>query len=156
MEIKSRELQELCFKEINISDIEEIRLWKNNHSNYFFNSIEISVKEQREWFNKIYLVDKNNFIFIIYYKNEKIGCIGFRISENAWDIYNVMNISSNFKGVGIMHTSLKELIKFIKMKKNLDFKAKVLNSNQNLNWYLKNNFKVIDKNIDYTSIKYFG
>ena len=55
-----------------------------------------------------------------------------------------------------MQTSLKELIKFIKMKKNLDFKAKVLNSNQNLNWYLKNNFKVIDKNIDYTNIKYFG
>jgi hypothetical protein len=156
MEIKSRELQELCFKEIDITDIEEIRLWKNSHSNYFFNSSEISVKEQREWFNKIYLVDKNNFIFIIYYKNEKIGCIGFRILENAWDIYNVMNINSNFKGVGIMHTSLKELIEFIKMKKNIDFKAKVLNSNQNLSWYLKNNFKVIDKNNNYTNIKYFG
>lgn len=156
MEIKSRELQELCFKEITISDIEEIRLWKNNHSNYFFNSSEISEEEQREWFNKIYLVDKNNSIFIIYYKNEKIGCIGFRISENAWDIYNVMNINPNFKGVGIMYTSLKELIEIMKMKKNLDFKAKVLNSNQNLNWYLKNNFKIIDKNIDYTNIKYFG
>jgi hypothetical protein len=55
-----------------------------------------------------------------------------------------------------MHTSLKELIEFIKMKKNIDFKAKVLNSNQNLSWYLKNNFKVIDKNNNYTNIKYFG
>ena len=156
MEIKSRELQELCFKEIDISDIEEIRLWKNSYSKYFFNSSEISAKEQREWFSKIYLGDKNNFIFIIYYKNEKIGCIGFRISENSWDIYNVMNISANFKGVGIMQTSLKELIEFIKMKKNIDFKAKVLNSNQNLSWYLKNNFKIIDKNNEYTNIKYFG
>ena len=69
MEIKSRELQELCFKEIDISDIEEIRLWKNSYSKYFFNSSEISAKEQREWFSKIYLGDKNNFIFIIYYKS---------------------------------------------------------------------------------------
>jgi spore maturation protein CgeB len=139
---------------ISFNDIENLRIWKNYNKNYFFLKDEITKKEQINWFKNIYLKEKNNQIFIIKHKDIEIGTLGYRLKNNSWDIYNVMNINDNFRGKGIMSISLKKLIVYLINKKDIDITAKVLTSNNNINWYLKNNFDIIDENKNFYQVKY--
>ena len=140
---------------IKFDDIENLRIWKNSHKDFFFLKKKINKKDQKSWFENIYLKNKNDFMFIIYYKSQTIGTIGCRLINNYWDIYNVMNVNKNYKGKGIMSLALKLLISFMESKSNKDVTAKVLANNSNLKWYLKNNFNVVKEMGNYNFIKYF-
>ena len=140
---------------IKIDDLENLRIWKNLYKDFFFLKKEINKKDQKSWFENIYLKNKNDFMFIIYYKSQIIGTIGCRLLDNYWDIYNVMNVNKDYKGKGIMSLALKLLISFMESKSNKDVTAKVLANNSNLKWYLKNNFKVVKEMGNYNFIKYF-
>ena len=140
---------------IKIDDIENLRIWKNIYKDFFFLKKEINKKDQKSWFENIYLKNKNDFMFIIYYKSQTIGTIGCRLINNYWDIYNVMNVNKDYKGKGIMSLALKLLISFMESKSNKDVTAKVLANNSNLKWYLKNNFNVVKEMGNYNFIKYF-
>ena len=140
---------------IKFDDIENLRIWKNSHKDFFFLKKEINKKDQKLWFEKIYLKNKNDFMFIIYYKSQIIGTIGCRLLDNYWDIYNVMNVNKDYKGKGIMSLALKLLISFMESKSNKDVTAKVLVNNSNLKWYFKNNFFVVKEMGNYNFIKYF-
>jgi len=140
---------------IKIDDLENLRIWKNLYKDFFFLKKEINKKDQKSWFENIYLKNKNDFMFIIYYKSQTIGTIGCRLLDNYWDIYNVMNVNKDYKGKGIMSLALKLLISFMESKSNKDVTAKVLANNSNLKWYLKNNFNVVKEMGNYNFIKYF-
>ena len=140
---------------IKIDDLENLRIWKNLYKDFFFLKKEINKKDQKSWFENIYLKNKNDFMFIIYYKSQTIGTIGCRLLDNYWDIYNVMNVNKDNKGKGIMSLALKLLISFMESKSNKDVTAKVLVNNSNLKWYLKNNFNVVKEMGNYNFIKYF-
>lgn len=140
---------------IKIDDIEHLRIWKNIYKDFFFLKKEINKKDQKSWFENIYLKNKNDFMFIVYYKSQTIGTIGCRLINNYWDIYNVMSVNKDLKGKGIMSLALKLLISFMEAKSNKDVTAKVLANNSNLKWYLKNNFKVVKEMGNYNFIKYF-
>lgn len=145
---------EIKLTSISIDDIENLRNWKNENKEFFFLDKEITIEKQKTWYENIYLKDENNYIFIITYRFHKIGTIGCRLINDKWDIYNVMNISNSFKGKGIMSMALKLLIDFTETIKISEISAKVLVSNLNLNWYLKNRFVVSEKLDNYYLIKY--
>lgn len=139
---------------IKIEDIENLRVWKNINKDFFFLKNEINKKNQKSWFENVYLKNKNDFMFIIYYKSQTIGTIGCRLINDNWDIYNVMNVNRDFKGKGIMSIALKLSISFMESKSKKDVTAKVLVNNSNLKWYLKNNFIVVKEMGNYLFIKY--
>lgn len=145
---------EIKLTSISIDDIENLRNWKNENKDFFFLDKEITIEKQKKWYENIYLKDENNYIFIITYGFHTIGTIGCRLINDKWDIYNVMNISNSFKGKGIMSIALKLLIDFTETIKISEISAKVLVSNLNLNWYLKNRFVVSEKLDNYYLIKY--
>ncbi|MDC1010446.1 GNAT family N-acetyltransferase [Flavobacteriaceae bacterium] len=136
------------------ADIEKLRIWKNLNKEYFFLKKDITGKEQINWYKNTYLKETNNQIFIIKYQNIRIGTLGYRLNNNCWDIYNVMNINDELKGKGIMSIALIKLIHYLKEQRNIDIVAKVLITNNNIIWYLKNNFKITSKNKESYQVTY--
>ena len=65
-----------------------------------------------------------------------------------------MNINKDYAGKGIMSYSLFKLFQKLTLIRNIPITAKVLKTNKNINWYLKNNFEIINSENDYFSIKY--
>lgn len=136
---------------INENDVEKLRQWKNQNNKFFFQKATIDKTQQELWFSKIYLTDNSNYIFIIKYNSIDIGTIGVRKINKIWDIYNVMNISTDYLGKGFMSISLKLVIDFAKSLDDVKIRAKVLSDNTNLKWYIKNGFKIY-KTEDYFNL----
>lgn len=139
---------------ITVNDIENLREWKNSYKDYFFNKNDITEEQQKIWYEKTYCADKNNYIFIIKYKSILVGTIGCRLILENWDIYNVMNVNKETLGKGIMSIALNLIIKYMRSIRNTNVTAKVLIGNTNLNWYIKNNFELIECVDNYNLIRY--
>ena len=154
MNMESSECVGLKLDLITFNDLNKLRLWKNKNKNFFFQKKNITKKQQEEWFLKVYNPDPLNFIFVIKYYAEDVGTIGLRKLDEVWDIYNVMNISDYNIGKGFMSISLNLIINYAKSLDNIKIRAKVLSSNNNLKWYLKNNFKVLNVQGEYNLIEY--
>lgn len=137
---------------ISKSDIEKIRIWKNEHRNSFFYNKIITPKEQAEWF-KNYSKRENDFIFIISFDNKDIGCIAFREIEGMIDIYNVILGDKNYGGKGFMSIANAVMCSYISDNFDKEITVKVLKTNPAVKWYLKNNFLKISESEDYVLLK---
>ncbi len=68
---------------------ENLRLWKNSNRSGFFNKEIISIEQQIVWFQ--YLKNQeNNFMFIVQVDSLPVGCMGIRLTDGEWDVYNVI------------------------------------------------------------------
>ena len=143
----------IIFEELNYNNLDLIRVWKNRNKQFFFNQLEIEVQDHLNWFEKFKKVNTNTMV-LIKFDEKYIGCIGARIINSKWDIFNVMNINKDYAGKGIMSYSLFKLFQKLTLIRNIPITAKVLKTNKNINWYLKNNFEIINSENDYFSIKY--
>ncbi|MBN1405026.1 MAG: GNAT family N-acetyltransferase [Candidatus Omnitrophica bacterium] len=133
----------IMLRSAKMKDSEKLRRWKNKNSKYFFHKNIIKKAQQIKWM-KDYFSDKNNFMFIIKYKNTEIGCIGFRKRSDGADIYNVILAHNGLARKGLMTEALNLLFGFIKIRfKNIGkVYVKVLKSNKvAVLWYKKNCFK---------------
>lgn len=152
MKIKSIVFDKLEICGLTSLDLDLIRIWKNNNSQYFFKKNTISSNDQIKWFKK-YSDTANDFMFIIKFENKKIGTIGIRKHEGNWDIYNVILGEKEFGGKGFISEALNLIIEFAINKYTYDITARVLKSNENIKWYIENNFQIIDEKNDYYLVK---
>jgi RimJ/RimL family protein N-acetyltransferase len=152
MKIKSIVFDKLEICGLTSLELDLIRIWKNNNSQYFFKKNIISSNDQIKWFKK-YSDTENDFMFIIKFENKKIGTIGIREYEGNWDIYNVILGEKEFGGKGFISEALNLIIEFAINKYNYDITARVLKSNKNIKWYIENNFQIIDEKNEYYLIK---
>lgn len=152
MKIKSIVFDKLEICGLTSLDLDLIRIWKNNNSQYFFKKNTISSNDQIKWFKK-YSDTTNDFMFIIKFENKKIGTIGIRKHEGNWDIYNVILGEKEFGGKGFMSEALNLIIEFAINKYTYNITARVLKSNENIKWYIENNFQIIDEKNDYYLVK---
>jgi len=143
----------IIFEELNYDNLDLIRVWKNSNKQFFFNQLEIEIQDQLNWFEKFKKIDTNTML-LIKFDDNYIGCIGARIINSNWDIFNVMNINKDYSGKGIMSYSLIKLFQKLRLIRNIPITAKVLKSNKNINWYLKNNFEIINSDNDYFLIRH--
>ncbi len=134
-------------------DLDLIRRWKNKNKKYFFYKKDISPKEQLVWFEG-YLSRKKDYIFIIKYRDEKIGCIGFRVLGKLVDIYNVILGNKNFGGKDIMSTALGLMCSYIIDNYREIITVKVLKNNYNaIKWFKRNNFIECETKKDYIAME---
>ena len=143
----------IIFEELNYDNLDLIRVWKNSNKQFFFNQLEIEIQDQLNWFEKFKKIDTNTML-LIKFDDNYIGCIGARIINSNWDIFNVMNINKDYSGKGIMSYTLIKLFQKLRLIRNIPITAKVLKSNKNINWYLKNNFEIINSDNDYFLIRH--
>ncbi len=142
----------IVLRSIDENDIDNLRMWKNaNREAFFYNKI-ITRDDQKKWYDE-YICRKKDYIFMVLYKDVKIGCIGFREINGIIDIYNVILGKNEFGRKGLMSKALATICSYIFNNFKGDITTKVLYSNQVKSWYKKNGFRKISRIEDYLLLK---
>lgn len=136
---------ELFLKEIDYSDSDCLRIWKNNNREAFFFTEIITPEMQKKWMEKYYK-DPDDFMFVVSITRKKIGVMGFKTSLKGAEIYNVILGDTKYGGRGAMSRGMNLMNSYI-VKLNIERTfLRVLNSNVNaIRWYTKNGF--VDKGV---------
>ena len=124
-----------CFPNRNISvrkivpeDQETLRTWRHAHSQRFFDREKISPAQQRQRFTH-YLTRDEDHLFMVLVKALPTGCIGIRLLDDYWDLYNVIRGVHRLHSRGCMGTALHHVIEFALQRKAIPVQLKVLANN---------------------------
>lgn len=142
----------ICLRTISINDQNNLREWKNKNRKCFFFQDIISESTQLEWFQK-YLKRTQDYIFVVEVNNCKVGCMGVRLLDDGWDIYNIILGDLNFSGKGFMSHAFQMLCCFALKQHSCAIRAKVLCNNPALAWYKKNAFHIVADHREYVEIE---
>jgi RimJ/RimL family protein N-acetyltransferase len=154
IDIVENDAIKLVLRTAKLSDIENLRRWKNREKEYFFYKKEISEEQQKEWFNN-YLIRSNDFIFILELNDlTPIGCMGIRRLENEWDAYNIILGESAYGNKGYISRGFQTMLDFAIKEENLPITLKVLKQNPAVTWYEKNGFQKMSDDGDHFYMKY--
>ena len=109
-------------------DQETLRTWRNAHSQRFFYREKITPAQQRQWFTH-YLTRDEDHLFMVLVKALPTGCIGIRLLDDHWDLYNVIRGVHRLHSRGCMGTALHHVIEFALQRKAIPVQLKVLAKN---------------------------
>jgi len=140
----------LVIRAMKKSDLPLLLEWRNANRNAFFDDREITPEEHEKWYQSRKECD--DYMFIIHNGDTTIGCIGIRLLNGAWDIYNVIR-GSEF-GEGFMGIALRNIINFAERTHDCPVKAKVKRGNRAIDWYLKNGFVIDYEQPDHIGIRF--
>ncbi len=121
------------------SDLLRLREWKNSHREFFFFKEEISSEQQKEWYHA-YQLRQEDYMFIVTAGEIPIGCMGIRLVDDKWDVYNVILGLPDQAGKGLMSKALRMMLSFAASHKTKPITVKVLKKNPAVRWYKKNGF----------------
>lgn len=157
--MKIKAYTEICdnkyvVRTISNEDAEILRLWKNEHRQFFFYNKEISFDEQKLWMDQMNR-RTNDFMFIVENNSVPIGCVGARVIEDFVDIYNVILGNKLYKGKHIMTEALWSVVSFCTLFFNsMPIRVRVLKSNPAIKWYEKIGFILTKDNSDYVEMQF--
>ncbi|MDC1301763.1 GNAT family N-acetyltransferase [bacterium] len=134
-------------------DQETLRTWKNAHSQRFFYREKISPAQQRQWFTN-YLTRAEDHLFMVLVETLPIGCIGIRLLDDHWNIYNVIRGVNKPRSRGCMGAALHQVVEFALQRKTVPVRLKVLANNPAHDWYKENLFSVIETGQDHVIMQY--
>jgi hypothetical protein len=143
----------LKIRSANNDDLENLRRWKNLNKNYFFHNTEINIDQQIEWFKRFSILE-NDFMLVVETDKISFGCMGIRLVENRWDVYNVILGKPEFGGYGYMSKCFKAMLFFAKNMYDLPITLKVLKKNPAVQWYLKNGFEKVSSEEDFYNMEF--
>jgi RimJ/RimL family protein N-acetyltransferase len=150
--IKPEIFDDVTLRTITETDCDNLRQWKNDNRRAFFSQDIISPQMQMKWFQS-YLERENDFMFMVMFNSEPIGCMGFHMLEGQADIYNVILGRLDMAGKGIMSKGLLIMCSYIYSDFTHDIGLKVLRSNLAVGWYEKNGFYKADTYDTYFQMK---
>ena len=108
---------------------------------------------QEKWVRE-YWEREDDYMFIVQYLREAIGCMGYRLINGKIDIYNVILGKPESGGKGIMSQAIRLMCSHILLSSTNVIGLKVLRSNPALKWYLRNGFKEILTNEDFLDLEF--
>lgn len=135
------------------ADLEDLRLWKNDQREYFFHKSEITPEQQRSWFTS-FQDRPYDFMFMVECEDQSIGCMGIRLIDDGWDIYNVILGRQEFGRQGLMGKAFKSMLAFAVSIKDAPITLKVLKHNPAVEWYLRGGFVVTSTHDDHFYMTY--
>ncbi len=139
---------------ISEEDLENLRIWKNSNRKSFFYQNEITPEQQMQWFES-FRIRPEDWMFIVSWKMKPFGCVGARLLEREWDIYNVIRGERVKGSEGGMRWSMEKVIQWIQTRKpDAPIQAKVLKTNPAKTWYQKMGFEEIGIESDYYLISW--
>ena len=149
--IADRRFPDMRLRMIDVSDIEELREWKNTNKNSFFLRQDITSEQQGEWYAK-FREREDDFMFVVEQlaggQWEKIGCMGFRLlpDEECVDGYNIIR-SRKIDGASFSMTdAFRAMLAYADSQyPDLPIRVKVLSGNPAVEWYEGNGFAIIDR-----------
>lgn len=137
----------------NNDDLSNLRKWKNAQREFFFYKEEISAEKQIEWFSA-YQNRLEDYIFMVIVNEKPIGCMGIRLIDEVWDIYNVILGIEEFGGKGYMSSAFKEMLGFALGHHQVPITLQVLKHNPAVSWYQKKGFVITSEQPDYFCMLY--
>jgi len=133
------------------NDLENLRQWKNGHRKYFFYKEMITPEQQRAWFNG-FQARSNDYMFIVEANGVSIGCMGIRLLDEAWDIYNVILGLPDYGKKGLMGKAFQAMLTYAQTIKKCPATLQVLKINPAVAWYQKHGFAVTAGKTDHYSM----
>jgi len=125
-------------------DQELLRGWRNANQDAFFQRSHIAPEAQDRWFAG-YLLRPDDFLFIVMYDTIPCGCLGVRLREEGWDVYNVIRGTRSAGSRGAMGEGLELLVAFARARREGPIRAEVLQGNPAVAWYSRNGFEVLER-----------
>ena len=128
----------------------KLRLWKNKNKNYSFHKDLITQEDQIKWYN-LFKRRKNDYMFVITNNNSLVGCMGIRLINDEWDVYNVILGNLKYSRKGIMSKAFFKMIDYaLNLKKTkISLKVKTIL----ITWY-KKHFEIINSNENFHTMIY--
>ncbi|CAG1004319.1 hypothetical protein ANRL4_03434 [Anaerolineae bacterium] len=152
LSLTSDEHAGVILRTIHWGDQENLRNWKNAKRYSFFYQELITVEAQREWF-EAYLNRQDDFMLVVTAADDDMGCMGFRLRESTWDVYNVIVGVPALSGKGYMVQALRMMCSYALSLQPLRITAKVLITNTALQWYYRNGFREHTAHADHVEIE---
>lgn len=122
-------------------DLDFLRSWKNAHRQFFFHQAEISTEQQRSWFDA-FVQRPHDYMLMVEHQGTAIGCMGIRLLESEWDVYNVILGDAAYGKRGFMGCAFAAMLTMARQERALPITLKVLKHNPAVGWYLKNGFAI--------------
>lgn len=135
------------------ADMDSLREWKNSKRQFFFHTDLISPKQQNEWYER-YMARPHDYMFVVVVGGQEIGCLGIRLQEGEWDVYNVILGNPSYENKGFMSRALNLMLRFAYGKQSFPIRLKVLKKNPAVAWYQKNAFSIISEGDHYFVMQY--
>ena len=123
------------------ADQEALREWKNNNRQYFFYQELIGTEQQMAWYRS-YLLRDYDFMFVVQKAGQAIGCMGIRLLDEEWDVYNVVRGAVESAGDRAMSRAFCMMLTFVAQVRQREIGLKVLRQNPAISWYEKNGFSI--------------
>jgi RimJ/RimL family protein N-acetyltransferase len=145
------EVGSLTLRAARENDLGNLRQWKNEQREFFFHKDIITPELQREWFTK-FQTRNHDYMFIVELNDKSMGCMGIRLLDDAWDIYNVILGLPEYGKKGYMGKALQAMLTHAQAVSNYPITLQVLKVNPAVAWYKKNGFVATDEHADYYSL----
>jgi RimJ/RimL family protein N-acetyltransferase len=124
----------LILRKANENDLENLRQWKNEQREFFFHKDIITLEQQREWFTKFQARD-HDYMFVVELNGKSIGCMGIRLLDDAWDIYNVILGLPDYGKKGYIGKAFQAMLTHAQEFSNCPITLQVLKVNPAVAWY---------------------
>jgi RimJ/RimL family protein N-acetyltransferase len=147
------EVEYLCLRAVNEHDLENLRQWKNEQREFFFHKDLIMPEQQRAWFAK-FQARNHDYMFVVDLNGNAIGCMGIRLLDEAWDIYNVILGLPVYGKKGYMSQALQTMLTYAQSVSQSPITLQVLKANPAVEWYKKNGFVATAEQVDHYSLVY--
>lgn len=134
-------------------DLDQLRDWKNSQRMFFFHQDLISAAQQKIWFDS-FVERADDYLLMVEHDSVPIGCMGIRLQDDVWDIYNVILGNAIYSKHGHMHRAFKAMLQMALAKRALPITLKVLKHNPAVIWYLKNGFITTIEATDHFGLTY--
>lgn len=131
-------------------DLEDLRTWKNANKAGFFFQEEISSEMQKAWY-RTYLERTHDYMFIVEFQGDKVGCMGFRVIGGAADVYNIIAAPGG-EGRGLMRAAMAVMCSYA-ARQTRDIGCLVLKKNPAKNYYERCGFKITGDGGDHDIFK---
>src|SRR3989338_2479461 len=133
------------------ADLEDLRAWKNADKEAFFFKGLITPEGQKQWFDG-YLTRPGDFMFAVWAQGIKVGCMGFRILDDAADCYNIIGAPQG-RGKGYLGQAMRLMCSFIQGEHSKSVGCLFWLSNPAISWYEKCGFRVAAKKSDHCKME---
>lgn len=138
----------ITLESITERDLEPLRLWKNRHRPRFFFQGEISSAAQAQWF-AAYQDRPEDWMFMIRSKGAGIACLGYRLQEDAIDIYNFLRDEAQDWRSRVPLQGFQLLFSYLLSRHTLPIRGRALQSNAPiLRWIGKIGFRITGEGVD--------
>jgi hypothetical protein len=131
----------LVLRSAGISDLRNLLQWKNDQKNFFFHQEEITLTQQRQWYESF---EKRPYdlMLMIEYDQHVFGCMGIRLQDDHWDVYNVILGLQDFGRRGLMGLAFGAMLEFALSLNPLPISLQVLKKNPAVKWYQRQGFEI--------------